>query len=261
MLDRLGQARHFTTLDLASGYHQIAVKESDIPKTAFRTQRGQFEFVVMPFGVTNAPATFQRMMDELFKNDLDDFVLVYLDDILIFSKTLKEHIQHIRQALERLRNAKLFARLHKCAFFQKRVEYLGFDVSQQGIQPSPEKVRTVVEWPQPKSVKDVRSFLGLAGFYRRFIKNFSLKARPLTDLTRESVPWRWQDKEEKAFCDLKRSLVVAPVLRMPNFELPFVVTTDASLVSVGAILEQDFGQGLQPVAYESRKLNPAETRY
>ena len=119
----------------------------------------------------------------------------------------------------------------------------------------------MVEWPQPKSVKDIRSFLGLARFYRRFIKNFSLKARPLTDLTRESVPWKWQEKEEKAFCDLKRSLVVAPVLRMPNFEMPFVVTTDASLVLVGAILEQDFGQGLQPVAYESRKLNPAETRY
>ena len=215
----------------------------------------------MPFGVTNAPATFQRMMNELFKEELDHFVLVYLDDILIFSKTLKEHIEHIRQALEKLREARLFARLHKCAFFQKRVEYLGFDVSPQGIQPSPEKVRTIVEWPQPKSVKDIRSFLGLASFYRRFIKNFSLKARPLTDLTRESVPWNWQAKEEKAFCELKRSLVVAPILHMPNFELPFVVTTDASLVSVGAILEQNFGQGLQPVAYESRKLNPAETRY
>ena len=241
LLDRLGQAKHFTTLDLASGYHQISVKESDIPKIAFRMQRGQFEFIVMPFGVTNAPATFQRMMNDLFKEELDHFVLVYLDDILIFSKTLKEHIEHIRQALEKLRQARLFVRLHKCAFFQKRVEYLGFDVSPQGIQPSLDKVQTIVEWPQPKSVKDIRSFLGLASFYRRFIKNFSLKARPLTDLTRESVPWNWQAKEEKAFCELKRNLVVAPILRMPNFELPFVVTTDASLVSVGAILEQNFG--------------------
>ena len=241
MLDRLGQARHFTTLDLASGYHQIAVREDDIPKTAFRTQRGQFEFVVMPFGVTNAPSTFQRMMNMLFKDELDNFVLVYLDDILIFSKTLEDHIQHIRQALEKLKEAKLYARLHKCAFFQERVEYLGFDVSYQGIQPSPEKVRTIVEWPQLQSVKDVRSFLGLAGFYRRFIKNFSLKARPLTDLTKDKVPWIWSEKEEKAFCELKRSLVVAPVLKMPDFGRPFVVTTDASLVSVGAILEQDFG--------------------
>ena len=138
---------------------------------------------------------------------------------------------------------------------------MGFDVSRRGIQPNPEKVRTIVEWPPPKSVKDVISFLGLAGFYRRFIKNFSLKARPLTDLTKQSVPWTWNAKEEEAFCELKRSLVVAPVLHMPNFDLPFVVTTDASLVSVGAILEQDFGQGLQPIAYDSKKLNPAETRY
>ena len=261
LLDRLGQAKHFSTLDLASGYHQIAVKASDIPKTAFRTQRGQFEFIVMPFGVTNAPATFQRLMNQIFKEELDDFVLVYLDDILIFSQTLQEHIQHIRQALEKLRKAQLYARLHKCSFFQERVEYLGFDVSPQGVQPSPEKVRTVVEWPRPCSVKDVRSFLGLAGFYRRFIKNFSLKARPLTDLTKDGIIWHWGDKEEKAFVTLKRSLVIAPVLHMPNFDLPFVVTTDASLVSVGAILEQNFGQGMQPVAYESRKLNPAETRY
>ena len=259
MLDRLGKARHFTTLDLASGYHQIAVKESDIPKTAFRTQRGQFEFIVMPFGVTNAPATFQRMMNSLFKEELDDFILVYLDDILIFSRTLQEHIRHIRIALERLRTAKFYARLHKCSFFQTRVEYLGFDVSVRGIQPSPEKVKTIVEWPTPKSVKDVRSFLGLAGFYRRFIKDFSLKARPMTDLTKEGMPWKWDEEEENSFCELKRSLVVAPVLKMPDFDRLFVVTTDASLVSVGAILAQDFGQGLQPVAYESRKLNPTET--
>ena len=261
LLDRLGKARHFTTLDLASGYHQIAVRDQDIPKTAFRTQRGQFEFVVMPFGVTNAPSTFQRLMNSLFKEDLDKFVLVYLDDILVFSTTLEEHIEHIRKTLDRLREAKLYARLHKCAFFQTRVEYLGYDVSTEGIQPSPSKVKAVVEWPRPQSVRDVRGFLGLASFYRRFIKQFSLKAKPLTDLTREKNQWQWNEREEQAFNTLKKSLVVAPVLHAPDFDLPFVVTTDASLVSVGAILEQDFGQGLQPIAYESRKLNPAETRY
>ena len=261
LLDRLGRAKHFSTLDLASGYHQIAVKATDIPKTAFRTQRGQFEFLVMPFGVTNAPATFQRLMNTIFKDELDDFILVYLDDILIFSQTLQEHISHIRQALEKLREAKLYARLHKCSFFQEQVEYLGFDVSARGVSPSPAKVRAVVEWPRPQTVKDVRSFLGLAGFYRRFIKNFSLKARPLTDLTKEKTVWEWKEKEEKAFLDLKKSLVIAPVLHMPNFDLEFVVTTDASLVAVGAILEQDFGNGMQPVAFASRKLNPAETRY
>ena len=133
LLDRLGKAKHFSTLNLASGYHQIAVKENDIPKTAFRMQRGQFEFLVMPFGVTNAPATFQRMMNSLFKEELDTFVLVYLDDILIFSQTLETHIQHIRIALQKLRDAKFFARLHKCSFFQEKVEYLGFDVSRHGV--------------------------------------------------------------------------------------------------------------------------------
>ena len=261
LLDRLGKAKYFTTLDLASGYHQIAVKEEDIPKTAFRTQRGQFEFVVMPFGVTNAPSTFQRMMNSLFKEELDDFVLVYLDDILVFSSTLEEHIAHIQKTLDRLRRAKLYARLHKCSFFQRRVEYLGYDVSADGIQPSASKVKAVVEWPRPQGVRDVRGFLGLASFYRRFIKHFSTKAKPLTDLTRESKMWQWTTVEENAFNSLKQSLVVAPVLHSPDFDLQFVVTTDASLVAVGAILEQDFGQGLQPVAYESRKLNPAETRY
>ena len=141
------------------------------------------------------------------------------------------------------------------------MEYLGYDVSAEGIKPSPAKVKAVLEWPQPKGVHDIRGFLGLASFYRRFIKHFSLKAKPLTDLTKESTVWQWTEREEAAFNNLKRSLVMAPVLHAPNFELEFVVTTDASLVSVGAILQQNFGQGLQPVAYESQKLNSAETRY
>ena len=164
LLDRLGKARYFSIIDLASGYHQIAMKEDDIPKTAFRTHRGHFEFIVMPFGVTNAPAIFQRLMNKVFKKELDAFILVYLDDILIFSKTKEEHLEHIRIALERLRDAKIYTRLHKCEFYKDKVEYLGFDVSARGVQSSPDKVRAVVEWPKPSSVKDVRSFLGLAGF-------------------------------------------------------------------------------------------------
>ena len=261
LLDRLGKAKYFSTIDLASGYHQIAMKEDDIPKTAFRTHRGHFEFVVMPFGVSNAPATFQRLMNKVFAKELDAFILVYLDDILVFSRTKEEHLEHIRTALGRLRDAKIYARLHKCEFYKDKVEYLSFDVSARGVQPSFDKVRAVVEWPKPSSVKDVRSFLGLAGFYRRFIKNFSLKAKPLTELTRDDAVWRWEESQELAFKTLKRSLVTAPVLHMPNFDLPFVLTTDASAVSVGGILEQDFGSGLQPVAYESKKLSPTEMRY
>ena len=260
LLDRLGKAKYFSTIDLASGYHQIAMKEDDILKTAFRTHRGHFEFVVMPFGVSNAPATFQRLMNKVFAKELDAFILVYLDDILVFSQTKEEHLEHIRTALGRLRDAKIYARLHKCEFYKDKVEYLGFDVSARRVQPSPDKVRAVVEWSKPSSIKDVRSFLGLAGFYRRFIKNFSLKARPLTELTRDDAVWRWEEPQEMAFKTLKCSLVMAPVLHMPNFDLPFVLTMDASAVSVGGILEQDFGSGLQPVAYKSKKLSPTEMR-
>ena len=237
------------------------MKEDDIPKTAFRMHRGHFKFVVMLFGVLNALATFQRLMNKVFAKELDAFILVYVDDILIFSQMQEEHLEHIRIALGRLRDAKIYARLHKCEFYKDKVEYLGFDVLACGVQPSPDKVRAVVEWPKPSSVKDVRSFLGLAGFYRRFIYNFSLKARPLTELTRDDATWQWGEPQKIAFKTLKRSLVTAPVLHMPNFELLFVLTTDASAVSMGGILEQDFGAGLQPVAYESKKLSPAEMRY
>ena len=145
-------------------------------------------------------------------------MLVYLDDIWIFSRTLEEHIHHIRKALERLRTAKIYARLHKCEFFKTKVDYLGFDVSPQGIQPNLDKVKAVVEWPQPSSVKDVRSFLGLASFYKRFIEGFSPKASALTDLTKAGNNWAWGDHEEQAFRELKRSLVIAPVLRMPALD-------------------------------------------
>ena len=154
-------------------------------------------------------------MNVLFKEELDDYVLVYLDDILIFSQTLEDHVQHIRQALQKLRDAHFFARLYKCSFFQTRVEYLGFDISADGIQPIPEKVRTVVEWPRPQGVKDVRSFLGPANFYRRFIRNFSYKARPLTDLTKGGMLWHWDDPEESAFRELKKILVTVPFCKCP----------------------------------------------
>ena len=261
LLERLGQAKVFTKLDLASGYHQIAMEETSIQKTAFRTNRGHFEFLVMPFGLTNAPATFQRLMNKVFAGNLDKFIAVYLDDILIFSRNLDEHWQHLRWALEQLRKAKLFGRLHKCEFLKDQVDYLGFEVSPRGIQASPDKVRAIIEWPKPKSVHDVRSFLGLASYYRRFVRGFSEMARPLTAMTRAGVEWEWSTAQHQAFNRLKLALTTAPVLKLPDFERQFVVTTDASDAAVGAILEQDFGNGLQPVAFASRKLNNAEMRY
>ena len=261
LMERLGKARVFTKLDLASGYHQIAIKEADIHKTAFRTNRGQYEFIVMPFGVTNAPSTFQRLMNKIFGNEINQFILVYLDDILVFSRLIEEHWQHLRIALQRLREAKLYGRIHKCDFLQSRTEYLGFDITDEGIKTSPGKVQTIVDWPQPENVKDVRSFLGLASYYRRFVRGFSAIAKPLSDLTKERLPWQWGEAQERAFQQLKVALMTAPILALPDFEKPFVVTTDASVIAVGGILQQDLGHGLQPIAYASKKLTPTETRY
>ena len=261
LMEWLGQARVFTKLDLASGYHQIAVKEADIHKTAFRTNRGQYEFIVMPFGVTNAPSTFQRLMNNIFGGEINHFILVYLDDILVFSRTVEEHWQHLRIALQRLREAKLYGRIHKCDFLQNQTEYLGFDISSEGIKTSPGKVQTIAEWPQPSNVKDVRSFLGLASYYRRFVRGFSSIAKPLTDLTKDRIPWLWGEAQERAFQQLKVALMTAPILTLPDFEKPFVVTTDASLIAVGGILQQEQGNGLQPIAFASKKLTPTETRY
>ena len=260
-MERLGQAKVFTKLDLASGYHQIAMEETSIQKTAFRTNRGHFEFLVMLFGLCNAPATFQRPMNKVFADNIGKFIAVYLDDFLIFSRNLDEHWQHLWWALEKLREAKLYRRLHKCEFLKDQVDYLGFEVSPGGIKASPGKIRAVIEWPRPKSVHDVRSFLGLASFYRRFVRGFNEIAHPLTELMRAGVEWKWSTSQHQAFNRLKLALTTAPVLRLPDFERQFVVTTDAVDVAISAILEQDFGNGLQPVAFASRKLNGAEIRY
>ena len=236
LLDRLGRARVFSKLDLASGYHQISMAENSIEKTAFRTQIGHWEFLVMPFGLCNAPASFQRLMNRVFADELNSFILVYLDDILIYSRSIDEHWEHLRRALQRLREAKLYGRLHKCDFLKDKVDYLGFEVSSEGVHASPEKVKAVVEWPRPQTVHDVRSFLGLASYYRKFIRGFSQIARPLTDVTKANG-WKWQDEQEQSFIQLKAALATAPVLRLPDFDRQFVVTTDASDVAVGAILE------------------------
>ena len=161
LMDRLHGASYFTKIDLASGYHQIRVKEADIHKTAFVSRYGSYEYTVMPFGLCNAPATFQRIMNHLLREGLDKFVLVFLDDILIFSRTKEEHLQHIKAVLHRLRSEKFFGRLHKCEFFRTEVEYLGFDVGKDGIKPSLSKIKAILNWPTPECVTDVRSFLGL----------------------------------------------------------------------------------------------------
>jgi len=261
LFDMLHGAKYFSKIDLRSGYHQIRISPGDVAKTAFRTRYGHYEFLVLPFGLTNAPATFMHLMHETFRPYLDNFVIVFLDDILIFSKTLAEHKQHVKKVLEILRQQKLFAKESKCDLFKTEVEFLGHIVGRDGIRMMEDKVKAIQDWPTPSKVTHVRSFLGTAGYYRRFIKDFSKLAAPLSELTKDNVKFEWGHQQESAFRSLKSSIATGPVLILPDPNLPFVVHTDASGFAVGAVLQQDQGQGLQPIAYLSKKMLDAETRY
>jgi RNase H-like domain found in reverse transcriptase/Reverse transcriptase (RNA-dependent DNA polymerase)/Integrase zinc binding domain/Retroviral aspartyl protease/Chromo (CHRromatin Organisation MOdifier) domain/DNA N-6-adenine-methyltransferase (Dam) len=265
LLDQLQGSAVFSALDLWSGYHQVRIHPDDIHKTAFRTRHGHFEFTVLPFGLTNAPATFMGMMNDVLRPFLDKFVVVYLDDILIYSKSLPEHLDHLEQVLATLKQHKLQVKLKKCSFGKVSVPFLGFLVTKEGIRPDPAKVRAVQDWPVPTNVTEVRSFLGFTGFCRRFIRDYARIALPLTHLTRSDVPFPTQltSAQLAAFAALKLALTSAPLLLLPRLgpDQDFVLYTDASQLAVGAVLLQDQGQGLQPIAYESRKLSPAEVNY
>lgn len=261
LLDRLQGASVFTKLDLQSGYWQIRIKEEDVSKTAFRTRYGHYEWKVLPFGLTNAPATFQALMNRVFHPYMDQFVVVYLDDILVFSKTPEEHVRHLEAVLTVLEQNELYVGADKCAFGVPQVDFLGHVVSGAGVQPDGAKIQSVMVWPVPKTVREVRQFLGLTGYYRRFIQHYSGKALPLTELTKGNVSWQWGDAQQQAFEQLKHALATAPVLALPDPTLPYQVYTDASQFALGAVLLQDQGKGQQPVAYLSRKLNEAERRY
>ncbi|KAG2190783.1 hypothetical protein INT47_012934, partial [Mucor saturninus] len=265
-LERLRGSNHFTSLDLKSGYHQVRIQPSDVPKTAFNTRYGQYEFLVLPFGLTNAPPTFQHLMNNVLGDCLDEFALVYLDDILIFSKTPEDHEKHVRHVLNRLREAKLVANLKKCEFNKQELVFLGFHVSALGILPSPDKVKAVQNWIAPTNVQEVRQFIGLAQHYRRFIPGFAGIAAPLTDLTRGVGPKRrsivWTDECQASFELLKEKLTSAPVLLAPDMDKPFRVETDASDFGVGAVLlQQDETGTWKPLAFESKKLSKAERSY
>ncbi len=260
ILDQLSTAKYFTKIDLRSGYHQVRLDEASIPLTAFRTRYGHFEFQVLPFGLTNAPATFMSLMNEAFKEYLDKFVVVYLDDILIYSETWEDHLEHLRKALEILRKEKLFAKLSKCTFGAQEVEYLGFILRSDGVAINPHKNKAIQEWPIPKSKKDVQSFLGLINYYRRFIKNCSKVSKPLTELTKD-VPFVWNERSAEAFKALKEMVTTAPILQAFREDLPVIVTTDASKKAIGAVLEQDGPDGRRTVAFTSRTLNAAEQNY
>ena len=261
LFDRLEGAKYFSKIDLISGYHQIRIKKEDVHKTAFNTRYGHYEFLVLPFGLTNAPATFMGMMNTTFHDMLDKFVIVFLDDILIYSKTLSDHQQHVKQVMEKLKEKKLFANKEKCAFFTTSTSFLGHVINGDGIKMMNDKVEAVLAWNNPKNVQELRMFLGLTGYYRKFVKGYSEITSPLSELLKEVVPWEWGSKEQKAFDQLKQIFTTDPVLILPKPELPYTITTDASGFAIGAVLQQDHGKGLQPIAYISKKLQPAETRY
>ena len=204
LFDQLHGATIFFKIDLRSGYHQLKVSELDIPKTAFRTRYGHYEFLVMPFGLTNAPAVFMDLMNRVFKEYLDKFVIVFIDDILIYSHDQEEHCKHLRIVLQILRDKKLFAKFKKCEFWLEKISFLGHVVSKEGISVDPEKVKAVSAWPRPANVSEVRSFLGLAGYYRKFVEGYSKISTPLTILTRKNVKFTWTDTCEKSFQELKK---------------------------------------------------------
>ncbi|KAL0546687.1 hypothetical protein IC582_016599 [Cucumis melo] len=257
LFDQLQGATVFSKIDLRSGYHQLRIEDGDVPKTAFRSRYGHYEFIVMSFGLTNAPTVFMDLMNRVFREFLDTFVIVFIDDILIYSKTEAEHEEHLRMVLQTLQNNKLYEKFSKCEFWLKQVSFLGHVVSKAGVSVDPAKIEAVTSWTRPSTVSEVRSFLGLAGYYRRFVENFSRIAIPLTQLTRKGAPFVWSKTCEDSFQNLKQKLVTAPVLTVPDGAGSFVIYSNASKKGLGCVLMQ---QG-KVVAYASRQLKSHEQNY
>ena len=238
LFDQLQGSGYYSKIDLRSGYHQLRVREEDIAKTAFRTRYGHYEFAVMPFGLTNAPAVFMDLMNRVCKPYLDKFIIVFIDDILIYSKSKEEHEEHLRLMMELLRKEQLYAKLSKCEFWIREVKFLGHVVSEEGIHVDQSKVESIKEWPIPKTPTEIRQFLGLAGYYRRFIEGFSRIAKPLTSLTRKGVTYKWGEEHDTAFQTLKDKLCSAPILSLPDGVDDFLVYCDASIQGIGCVLMQ-----------------------
>jgi hypothetical protein len=258
MFQQLQGAKYFSKLDLASGYHQIRMHPDSIETTAFKCKYGHFEYTVMPFGLKNAPGTFQAVMNRVLGPYLDDFCMVYLDDILIYSKTLEEHLTHLRKILTLLRKHQFYCKRSKCLFLQSEVPYLGFLITADGLKVDPSKIAAIREWPTPTCVSELRSFMGLVQFFDNFIPHFADVSFPLTQLFKKDAAWEWTPVQDTAFLELKRLTTESPCLIVPDPSLPYVIHTDASGFAVGCALFQGQGAGLQPVAFESRKLQPPE---
>lgn len=270
-LDDIGKSKRLSKIDLTSGYWQIHVQELSIPKTAFNTRSGKYEFIAMPFGLCNAPATFQRIMNDALRDFLGKFVIVYLDDIVIYSDSDREHEKHLQQVFEALKKHELFAKPSKCVIGASEIEFCAHIIGQGKVRPIPSKVRAILDWPRLRNVHEVRQFLGLAGYYRRYIAGFARIAAPLSDLLIEADselrkkkfrPIRWTPIAQHAFEKLKEALTAEPVLIQPDRTKPYRIETDASEWAVGAVLmQEDSDSKWHPVAYDGRKLNKAELNY
>ncbi|GJR62450.1 putative reverse transcriptase domain-containing protein [Tanacetum coccineum] len=257
LFDQLQGSSIYSKIDLRSGYHQLRVREQDIPKTAFRTRYGHYEFQVMPFGLTNAPAVFMDLMNRVCKPYLDKFVIVFIDDILIYSKDEREHEEHLKAILELLKKEKLYAKFSKCEFWIPKVQFLGHVIDSRGIHVDPAKIESIKDWASPKTPTEIRQFLGLAGYYRRFIEGFSKIAKSMTKLTQKGIKFDWGEKEENAFQLIKQKLCSAPILALPEGSEDFVVYCDASHKGLGAVLMQRE----KVIAYASRQLKVHEKNY
>ena len=248
LFDQLQGASVFSKIDLRSGYHQLKIIEADIPKTTFRTRHGHYEFLVMPFGLTNAPTIFMDLMNRVFRPYLDKFVIVFIDDILVYSGNSDDHEKHLRMVLPTMRDKQLYAKFSKCEFWMDKVAFLGHVVSKEGIFVDSKKIEVLVAWERPTNVTKVRSFLGLVGYYRRFVEGFSMTASPLSKLTRKHAKFEWTDICEQAFQELKHRLTTTLVLTLPSGIGNFVVYNDASWRGLRCVLMQ-YGK---VIAYASR---------
>jgi hypothetical protein len=280
LFDQLQGALYFSKIDLRTGYWQIRIDAEDVPKTAFTSRHGHYEWLVLPMGLTNAPASFMSLMENTFREELDKFVVVFLDDILIYSRTIEEHEEHLRLAFRRLRANKLYVKESKCEFFKREVEFLGHIVGREGVKMMESKVKAIIDWQAPSCQKEVEQFLGLAGYYRKFIKDFSKIASPLSELTgtlkskrprieagkgqkqrSTSKQFKWGEAQQQSFVALKIAVSAAPVLALPDQSREFIVQTDASSYATGAVLMQDFPEGRRPIAFLSKKMDKAELNY
>ena len=276
ILDGIGGNRFYSILDMKSGYYQVEIEEADKQFTAFTAgPLGFYEYNRLPFGLSNAPATYQRLMEECLGDlvtDEDRICQIYLDDILVGSKTFEEHVERLLQVFSRVREAGLKLSPKKCALFRDRVKYVGHVVSEHGVETDPEKIDKIRNWPIPQNAKQLRTFVGFAGYYRRFVNNFSKVSRPLTQLLLLHPPgkrlkkikppaWQWTVDQQKAFDELKEYLSSPPILAYPQYEQPFILHTDASLMGLGALLYQESEGKERVISYASRQLNDAESRY